>query len=61
MRIGVHRLNKHEFEQTPGDGDGQRSLAYCSPWDRQESELGFKSSTVYTSTLSVVNLNGDVL
>ena len=22
-----HRLNEHEFELTPGDGEGQRSLA----------------------------------
>jgi len=22
----------HEFEQAPGDGEGQRSLACCSPW-----------------------------
>ena len=22
-----HQLNGHEFEQTPGDGEGQRSLA----------------------------------
>ena len=22
----------HEFEQTPGDGGGQGSLACCSPW-----------------------------
>ena len=22
----------HEFEQTPGDSEGQRSLASCSPW-----------------------------
>ena len=27
-----HRLDGHEFEQTPGDGEGQRSLACCSPW-----------------------------
>ena len=27
-----HRLNGHEFEQALGDGDGQRSLACCSPW-----------------------------
>ena len=26
----------HEFEQTPGDGEGQRSLACCSPWGRKE-------------------------
>ena len=26
-----HRLNGHEFEQAPGVGDGQGSLACCSP------------------------------
>ena len=26
-----HQLNGHEFEQTLGEG--QRSLACCSPWD----------------------------
>ena len=25
-----HQLNGHEFEQTPGDGEGQGSLACCS-------------------------------
>ena len=25
-----HRLNGHEFEQAPGDGEGQGSLACCS-------------------------------
>ena len=27
-----HWLNGHECEQTPGVGDGQGSLACCSPW-----------------------------
>ena len=27
-----HWLNGHEFEQAPGVGDGQGSLACCSPW-----------------------------
>ena len=27
-----HWLNRHEFEQTPRDGEGQGSLACCSPW-----------------------------
>ena len=27
-----HWLSGREFEQTPGDGDGQGSLAGCSPW-----------------------------
>ena len=31
-----HRLNGHEFEQTPGDSEGRRSLASCSPWGHKE-------------------------
>ena len=27
-----HRLNGHEFEQAPGDGEGQGGLACYSPW-----------------------------
>ena len=34
-----HRLNGHEFEQIPGDGDGQGSLACCSPWGRKGSDV----------------------
>ena len=32
-----HWLNGHEFEQTPGVGDGQGSLACCNPWGLKES------------------------
>ena len=28
-----HWLDGHEFEQALGVGDGQQSLAYCSPWE----------------------------
>ena len=31
-----HRLNGHEFEQAPGGGEGQGSLACCSPWGCKE-------------------------
>ena len=31
-----HRLNGHEFEQALGDGEGQGSLACCSPCDGKE-------------------------
>ena len=31
-----HRLNGHECEQVPGVGNGQGSLACCSPWGRKE-------------------------
>ena len=34
-----YRLNGHEFEQTPGDGEGQRSLACCSPWGLKELDV----------------------
>jgi len=34
-----HQLNGHEFEQAPGIGDGQGSLACCSPWGRKESDM----------------------
>ena len=34
-----HWLNGHEFEQTPGDSEGQGSLACCSPWGHKESAM----------------------
>ena len=34
-----HQLNGHEFEQAPGDGEGQGSLACCSPWVHKELEM----------------------
>ena len=35
--VGWHRwLDGHEFEQAPGVGDGQGSLAFCSPWGCKE-------------------------
>ena len=34
----VHVFNGHEFGQTPGVGDGQGGLAYCSPWGHKESD-----------------------
>ena len=33
-----HSLNGHEFEQALGDGEGQGSLACCSPWGPRESD-----------------------
>ena len=34
-----HHFNGHEFEQTPGDGEGQGSLACCSPWGSKELDI----------------------
>ena len=40
-----HRLDGHEFEQAPGVGDRQGSLAYCSPWGHKESCMTELNST----------------
>ena len=45
-----HRLNGHEFEQTPGDGEGQGSLVSCGPWGCRESDM--------TKSLNNSNANG---
>ena len=34
-----HLFNGHEFEQAPGDGEGQGSLACCSLWRHKESDM----------------------
>ena len=37
--VGLHhQLNGHEFEQTLGDSEGQRSLACYSPRGHKESD-----------------------
>ena len=33
-----HWFNAQEFQQTPGDSEGQGILVYCSPWDCKESD-----------------------
>ena len=33
-----HWLTRHEFEQTPGVGEGQGGLVCCSPWGHKESD-----------------------
>ena len=33
-----HRLDAHEFEWTPGVGDGQGGLVCCDSWGRKESD-----------------------
>ena len=37
--VGWHyQLNGQEFEQAPGDGEGQGSLASCSSWGHKDSD-----------------------
>ena len=38
--VGWHyQLDGHEFEQTPGDGEGQGSLACCNPCGQKELNM----------------------
>ena len=40
--VGVHQqFSGHEFEQTLGDSEGQRSLVCCSLWGRK-SQIGLR-------------------
>ena len=64
--VGWHRwLNGHEFEQALGDGEGQRSLACCSPWGHSESDmtewLNINNLLVKYSILRVLKLTGTYL
>ena len=34
-----HQLTGHEFEQSPGDSEGQGSLVWCSPWGHKELDM----------------------
>ena len=34
-----HKLNRHEFEQTPGNNEGQESLACYSPSCQKELDV----------------------
>ena len=39
MIAWLHRLNGHEFQQAPGDGEEQGSLECSSPQGRKESDI----------------------
>ena len=47
-----HRLNGQGFEQAPGDGEGQGSLAYCSPWDCKELDMTEQQNSNSNKSLS---------
>ena len=49
-----HRLDGHEFEQAPGVGDGQGSVACCSPWGHKELDTNW---TDWLTELGADNLS----
>ena len=44
-----HRLNGHEFGWTPGVGDVQGGLAFCSSWGHKESDMTEQLNSFFTS------------
>ena len=56
--VGWHHLvDRHELEQTLGDGDGQGSLVCCSPWGRKESDTTERlnnNNNPYFNTMDIV-------
>ena len=65
-----HWLHRHEYEQNPGDSEGQGSLVCCSPWESQrvrhdlvtEQQTGLPASTlVPTSAQSQNDIKGNQL
>ena len=59
----LNGLNGHEFEQTPGDSEGQGSLACCSPWDRKVSDMTEQLNNTYNNKhstyFSIFHICGD--
>ena len=49
-----HWLNGHGFEQAPGVGDQQGSLACCSPWGCKELDTTEQLNCVFTAVLFVI-------
>ena len=49
MAVWHHQLDEHESEQAQRVGDGQGSLACCSPWGGKESDT---SEHTHTSEMS---------
>ena len=59
--VGWHyQLDGHKVEQAPGVGDGQRTLACCSPWGQKEldrtEQLNWTDSQHYSTLGEVKSL-----
>ena len=57
-----HQLSGHKFEQTPGNSEGQRSLACCSPWGhRVGQDLATEQEQQSTYTITNISVKGKFL
>ena len=48
-----HRLDEHEFEQAPENGEGQGSLVCCTPWGGKEWNMTEGLSNSYKNNNEV--------
>ena len=53
-------MNRYEFEQAPGDGEGQGSLVLCSSWGRKEYDMTeqLHNNRIFNTTLNKSRDNG---
>ena len=42
-----HQLNGHEFEQAPGNSEGQGNLVCYSPWGHKQSDTTERLNKIY--------------
>jgi len=50
-----HRLNRHEFAQTPAEDEGQGSLGCFSPWGHKESDVTWQLNSSNNCSSNVGN------
>ena len=50
-----HQLNGHEFEWTPGVGDGQWGLVCCSSWGCKESDMTERLNWTEWMNIDILN------
>ena len=51
-----HQLDRCEFEQAPGDGEWQGSLACCGPWGCKESDMSWMTEQLQQQQQEIVSL-----
>ena len=51
-----HQFNGHEFEQAPGDGEGQGSLAYCSSWGSKDLDTTERLNNNKLNEMGALNM-----
>ena len=56
-----HRLDGHEFERTPGVGDGQGGLACCDSWGRKETDTTERLNRTELNILEFIHCTTDRL